>query len=75
MNAEDFTACSEIKLMVGFPTHIHQDFPNDIAMYSKRFATVLLLAHPRITILNWENPIKNSVTKAVDTSPEEDFMS
>lgn len=61
--------------MVEFPTHIKQDRQNDVAMYFKRFATVLLSAHPSIAILNWENPVQNLVTKVVDISPDEERIS
>ena len=52
VNAGDSTASREIKLTVEFPTHIQQDRTNDIALYFKRFNTVLLSAHPSIVIIN-----------------------
>ena len=48
---------------------------NDVAMHFKRFATVLLSARPSTSILNWENPAQNLVTKVVDISPDEDSIS
>lgn len=44
-------------------------------MYFKRFATAILLAHSSIAILNWENPVQNPVTKAIDVSPAEESIS
>ena len=75
VNAGDFASSKEIKLTVEFPTKLQQDRTNDVAMYFKRFATVLLSAHPSIAILNWENPEQNPVTKAVDISPAEESIS
>ena len=40
-------------------------------MYFKRFATIILAAHPGISILNWEHPGQNTVMKAVDILPQE----
>ena len=71
VNDGDLDSTREIKLTVKFPTNVHEDRTNDISMYFKRFATVLLAAHPSISTLNWEHPSQNPVTKAVDISPNE----
>ena len=60
--------------MVECPTNSQQDSMNDILMYFKRFTRVLLAAHPSISILNWDNLTQNTVTKAVDISPNEDSI-
>ena len=69
VNEGDLGSTREIKITVEFPTNAHQDRTNDISMYFKRFATVLLAANPSSSILNWENPSQNPVTKAVDILP------
>ena len=71
VNAGDLESTREIKLTVEFPTNTNQDRTNDISLYFKRFATVLLAAHPSISILNWVNPSQNPVKKAIDISPTE----
>ena len=69
------TASREPRLMVELPTHLQQEPPNNVAMYFKRFATVLLFAHPSISILTWNNPAQNMVTKAIDIAPHEESIS
>ena len=59
------------KLKMEFPMNAQQDCTNDISMYFKRFATVLLAAYPSISILNWEHPTQSPAKKAVDISPNE----
>lgn len=71
VNEGDLDSTREIKLTVEFPTNTNQDRTNDISLYFKRFATVLLAAHPSIAILNWVNPSQNPVIKAIDISPTE----
>ena len=74
VNAGDSKSTREIKLTVEFPTQVQQDNTNDISLYFKRFATVLLAAHPSISILNWEHPGQNPVTKAIDIAPTEESI-
>ena len=74
VNAGDSESTREIKLTVEFPTQAKQDSTNDISLYFKRFAIVLLAAHPSISILNWENPAQNPVTKAIDIAPTEESI-
>ena len=50
VNAGDLDSTREIKLTVKFPTISQQDRANNISMYYKRFAAVLLAAHPSISI-------------------------
>ena len=74
VNEGDSESSQEIKVMVEFPTYVQQERPNDIAMYLKRFATVLLSAHPSIAMLNWENPGQSPAKKAIDISPNEETI-
>jgi len=71
VNDGDLEATREIKLTAEFPTNSQQDSTNGISMYFKRFATVILALHSSVSILNWDNPTQNPVTKAVDISPNE----
>ena len=71
VNAGDLDFTREIKLTVEFPSSAQQDRTNDISMYFKRFATVLVAVHPGISILNWEHPTLNPIKKAVDVLPNE----
>ena len=32
---------------------------------------VLLSTHPSVSILNWDNPLQNPITKAIGISPNE----
>ena len=41
VNTRNLTASRETRLTVDFPTHLQQEQPNYVAMYFKRFATVL----------------------------------
>ena len=75
VNARNMTASRETRLTVDFSTHLQQERPHYIAMYFKRFATVLLSAHPSIVIINWGNTAQNPVTKAIDISPDEESIS
>ena len=52
VNAGDITASREIRFTVEFRTHLQQAQPNDVALYFIRFATLLLSAHPSLSILN-----------------------
>jgi len=61
----------QVKLTVEFPTQSQANKPNNVSVYFKRFATVLLATHPSVSILNWENPLQNPITKAIDISPHE----
>jgi len=65
VDAGDLDSTCEIKLTVEFLMNAHQDRTNDVSMYFKCFVTVLLAAHPSISILNWENPIQNPAAKVV----------
>ena len=49
----------EIKLTVEFPLRAEEDHPNDLALYFKRFATILFASDPTMAILKWEHPEQN----------------
>ena len=74
VDAGDLEANRKIKLMVEFPTNAREDKMNDISLYFKRFATVLLAAHSNLSILNWEHPAQNPITKAIDILPNEESI-
>ena len=56
----------ELKLTVEFPLRSEAEHPNDLALYFKRLATVLFIADPTLAILNWDDPIRNPITRAQD---------
>ena len=62
VNAGDLDTSREIKLTVEFPTHIQQDRPNEVVLYFKKIAMVLLSAHNSIAILNWDKVVVRTYT-------------
>ena len=61
----------EVKLLVELPLSQSEDQTNYIGIYFKRFATVLLTAKNTLSILNWEDPEQNTITKARDNACNE----
>ena len=57
--ANDVDILREIRLTLEFP--MQKDRKNNVADYFKRFITILFAAKPGITLLNWENPLQNSI--------------
>ena len=70
----DTATTRQVKLTVEFPTQSQANRPNNVSLYFKRFATVLLATHPSVSILNWDHPIQNPITKAIDISPHENTV-
>ena len=70
----DTATTRQVKLTVDFPTQSQAHKPNNVSLYFKRFATVLLATHPSVSILNWENPLQNPIKKAIDISPNENTV-
>ena len=62
--ANDVERVTEIRLQVEFPMQ-NNNRKNNVADYFKRFITVLFVAKPGITLLNWQdsnlNPIQRSM--------------
>ena len=56
----------ELKLTVEFPLRDDNKYPNDLALYFKRLATVLFIADPTLAILNWHDPVRNPISRAKD---------
>ena len=55
-----------IKLTVEFPLRAEEDHPNDLALYFKRFATILFASDPTMAILNWDHPEQNPIRRSKD---------
>ena len=55
VNAGNFAANSEIKLIVEFSYSRHHDIPSDISIYFKIFTAILLSATSSIFIRNWSD--------------------
>ena len=56
----------EIKLTVEFPLRAEEDHPNDLALYFKRFATILFALDPTMVILNWDHLEQNPIRRSKD---------
>ena len=47
---------------------------NDLALYFKQFATILLTVDLSLSILNWDHPDQNAITKNVDIACNEETV-
>ena len=69
-----FDNTNEIKLAIEFPLKGGKQ-ANDVALFFKRFMTVLMAANKGIKLLKWDNSSENPIAKAIDIAYDEDTIS
>ena len=63
-----------IKLSVEIPLKMEDKKTNDLAIYFKRFATILLVADTTLSILNWDDEEQNPIKKSGDIQCSEETV-
>ena len=71
---QTFDNNNEIKLAIEFPLKGGKQ-ANDVALFFKRFMTVLMAANKGINLLKWDSSSENPIAKAIDIAYDEDTIS
>ena len=75
VRASDVENTSEINLNVEFPMHQADNKAHNIGIIFKRFITILFAAAPEVTLLNWDHPNLNPITKSMDLQGTKEAVS